>query len=166
ELVDQPETSLRALLNFLGEPYAPECLTPLRKRINSSNIPADFKLCSQGTDPALVEGAMRLYAKIETTAQPSEASPAAAKELEEVFNEQVQYVAALDSQYGKACSDYAKANARAERLAMELKHKRAFIQELRSSQRRHKLRRLFFGSHVGFALANLLDSAFSASCAD
>src|SRR6516162_5398728 len=53
ELVNRPEASLRALLNFLGEPYAPECLTPLREKINSSNVPADFKLGDSHSDPAV-----------------------------------------------------------------------------------------------------------------
>src|SRR5581483_6767023 len=44
ELVEQPQDSLRALLGFLGEPYAAECTLPLRKRINSSDVPADFQL--------------------------------------------------------------------------------------------------------------------------
>src|SRR6516164_1670089 len=46
DLIDQPEASLRSVLSFLGEPFAAGCLTPLEKRINSSNVPAGFKLGS------------------------------------------------------------------------------------------------------------------------
>src|SRR5438309_5263201 len=34
DLVDTPEAALRSLFNFLSEPFAAECLTPLEKRIN------------------------------------------------------------------------------------------------------------------------------------
>jgi hypothetical protein len=108
ELVDQPERSLRSLLNFLGEPYAAECLAPLEKRINSSNVPADFKLGDSETDPAVVERAMQLCKQIEEASQPTEASPAAADKIEAAFKERVQYVATLDSQYEKAQSELAK----------------------------------------------------------
>ena len=96
ELIDQPETSLRSLLHFLGEPFAAECLGPLQKKMNSSNVPADFKLGSSHTDPAVVERAIRLNAEIEATPQPSEASAAAADKVEAAFCERVQYIATLE----------------------------------------------------------------------
>ena len=95
ELIDQPERSLRSLHNFLGEPYAAKCLAPLEKRINSSNVPADFKLGQPDTDPAIVERAMQLSMEIETTSQPREASSAAVDKIEAAFKERVQYVAAV-----------------------------------------------------------------------
>ena len=58
--------SLRALVGFLGEPYAPQCLIPLQKRINSSNVPTDFRLGEPDTDPLVIERATRLNAEIET----------------------------------------------------------------------------------------------------
>ena len=67
-----PMISLRALLGFLGEPYAPECLTSLQKRINSSDVPADFRLGERGTDPLRIERATRLNAESETNPQASE----------------------------------------------------------------------------------------------
>jgi hypothetical protein len=141
ELVNQPEASLRALLSFLGEPYAPECLIPLRKRINSSNVPTDFKLGEPGTDPLVIERAARLYAKIETTAQPSEISTIAIDEIEATFNAQINHRAILRS-------EYAKAYARAQRLANEIQRKRATIRTLQARRWRHKLRQFVFGQDV------------------
>ena len=43
DLVDNPESTLRSLLDFLGESYSAKCLEPLSQRINSSNVPEDFK---------------------------------------------------------------------------------------------------------------------------
>ena len=102
DFVDTPEFALRSLLNFLGEPYAAECLSPLTKRINSSNVPADFKIGDPGTDAAVVERATRLWAELVEAPQPSEASPAAVKELETAFAERVQHVANADSEYCRA----------------------------------------------------------------
>ena len=102
DLVDTPESALRSLLNFLDEPYFAECLAPLTKRINSSNVPADFKIGDPATDAAVVERATRLCAELFEAPQPSEASAAAVKELEAAFAERVQYVASVDSRYCRA----------------------------------------------------------------
>jgi hypothetical protein len=155
DLVNRPEATMEALLNFLGEPYATECLTPLEEKINSSNVPADFELGDPTSDPAIVNRALRLHAEIETTPQASEPSRAAANEMETAFYQQA---------HGRA-QRLAKAQARAERLAGEIKRKRAFIKELRASRWRHKLRRLLFGHRVILALATVFDPDSVTSCA-
>ena len=90
-LVENPESALRSLLDFLGEPYSAKCLEPLSERINSSNVPPDFKSDDPATDPAIVEEARRLSAGIEQTSQPTEHSPAAADELEAEFDARVKH---------------------------------------------------------------------------
>jgi Sulfotransferase family len=90
-LVENPESALRSLLDFLGEPYSAKCLEPLSERINSSNVPPDFKSDDPATDPAIVEEARRLSAEIEQTSQPTEHSSAAADELEAEFGARVKY---------------------------------------------------------------------------
>ena len=102
DLVDTPEVALRSLFNFLSEPFAAECLTPLEKRINSSNVPIDFEIDNSRTDPALLERTARLCTEIEKTPQPIEVSPAASDEIEAAFNERVKYVASLNSEYQRA----------------------------------------------------------------
>jgi hypothetical protein len=92
-LVENAESTLRSLLDFLGEPYSAKCLEPLSARINSSNVPADYKSDDPATDPAIVEGARRLSSEIEQTSQATEDSPAAADELEAEFNARVKYIA-------------------------------------------------------------------------
>jgi hypothetical protein len=84
-LVEDPESTIRSLLDFVGDPYSPKCLEPLAERINSSNVPPDFKSDDPATDPAIVEEARRLFAEIEQTAQPSKASRATADEMEAAF---------------------------------------------------------------------------------
>ena len=92
-LIEKPEATLRSLLDFLGEPYSAKCLEPLSERINSSNVPPDFKSDDPATDPAIVEETRRLSARIEQTTQPTEHSPAAADELDAEFAARVNHIA-------------------------------------------------------------------------
>jgi Sulfotransferase family len=92
-LVENPESTLRSLLDFLGEPYSAKCLEPLSERINSSNVPPDFRSEDPATDPAIVEEARRLSARIDETSQPNEHSPTAANELEAEFDARVKHIA-------------------------------------------------------------------------
>jgi len=86
-LVDDPESAIRSLLDFVGEPYSAKCLEPLAQRINSSNVPVDFKSEDPATDRKVVEAARRLCAEIQQTPQPAEGSPAVADQLEAAFQE-------------------------------------------------------------------------------
>ena len=101
-LIDNPEATIRSLLDFVSEPYSAKCLEPLAQRINSSNVPTDFKSGDPATDPEVVEAARQLSAEIEETPQASEHSPSAADELEAEFRERVRYVANLDHAYQQA----------------------------------------------------------------
>ena len=92
-LVENPESALRSLLDFLGEPYSAKCLEPLSQCINSSNVPPDFRSEDPATDPAIAEEARRLSFEIEQTCQPTEHSPAAADELEAEFGARAKYIA-------------------------------------------------------------------------
>jgi hypothetical protein len=93
DLTDNPESTMRSLLDFLKEPYTERCIEPLQLRINSSTVPADFRSDDPATDPVVVEQATRLSRELEQSLQPAEASPAAAAEMEAAFAERVQYVA-------------------------------------------------------------------------
>ena len=101
-LVENPESALRSLLDFLGEPYSAKCLEPLSQRINSSNVPDDFTSEDPATDPVIIEEAMRLSRDLQHGSQPAEASAAATADMEAAFDERVQYMATLDSQYQRA----------------------------------------------------------------
>ncbi len=84
-LVKEPELAIRSLLDFVGEPYSDKCLDPLGERINSSNVPPDFKSDEAATDPTIVEEARRLFAEIQETAQPSDGSLVHLADLESAF---------------------------------------------------------------------------------
>jgi phosphoglycolate phosphatase-like HAD superfamily hydrolase len=93
---------MRSLLTFLEENYTDKCLEPLKLRINSSSVSADLETNGAATDPVVVKEATQLSAKIEETAQPAEASSAAADEVEAAFRERVRYLASIDKAYQKA----------------------------------------------------------------
>ena len=94
DLIGNPESAIRSLLDFVGEPYSARCLEPLSHRINSSNVPPDFESDDPAIDPAITEEALRLSTEIERTPQLSEPSPAAADELEAEFDRRVKHIAA------------------------------------------------------------------------
>jgi hypothetical protein len=102
DLIEKPEPTMRSLLEFLGDPYAARCLEPLAERINTSNVPDDFKGDDTTIDPAVVEQATRLNRDLEETGQPAEASCAVVDEMETAFMRRTQYVATLESQYQRA----------------------------------------------------------------
>jgi hypothetical protein len=116
ELIDTPELTMRSLLDFLGEPFAAECLTPLQERINSSAGPAGFKIGDPQTDPKLIEQATRLYTQVEQTPQPRETSQIAAQEIEAAFAKRVQYMADLDRKHERARQEITSYVAELQRL--------------------------------------------------
>src|SRR2546430_1104520 len=102
DLIDNPESTMHSLLDFLSEPYAARCLEPLVQRINSSNVSDDFKTDDPASDPAVVEEATQLSRDLEGTAQPANASQSAADEMEAAFAQRTQYMATLENQYQRA----------------------------------------------------------------
>jgi hypothetical protein len=102
DLTDQPDATLRSLLEFLSEPYEEKCLAPLELRINSSAVPAEFKADGPHANAKLIEEAMQLSELLETTPQAREASRNAADEMQATFRERVWYMATLDSAYQRS----------------------------------------------------------------
>jgi hypothetical protein len=90
-LVEAPESAMRSLLHFVGEPYSAKCLEPLSERINSSNVPADFDPRDPATDPVIVEQARELSDLLQNAPQLPEASTDIAKKFETEFNQRVEY---------------------------------------------------------------------------
>jgi hypothetical protein len=76
---------MQSLLSFVGEPYSATCLEPLGERINSSNVPVDFKSADPATNRAIVDDARQLSIEMQQTAQPAEPSAVAADEMEAAF---------------------------------------------------------------------------------
>jgi hypothetical protein len=102
DIIDQPEIAMRSLLDFLGEPYAAQCLEPLAQRINSANVPVDFDASDPATDPVTVERAKELSDYLQNLPQAREASPKVAEKLEAEFNQQVRYFHDLGAKYSEA----------------------------------------------------------------
>jgi hypothetical protein len=101
-LLENPESVVRSLLEFVGELYCARCLEPLSKRINSSNVPADFVAEGPATDPRVVEEATTLYGELQKTSLPTKPFSAAADEMEAAFNRKVQHMVTMDDQLRNA----------------------------------------------------------------
>jgi len=96
DLITNPESTIRSLLDRLEEPYSAKCLEPLADRINSSNVPADFKTNDPATNPAIIEKAMRLCATVSEAPQADRPSQEAANEMEAAFRERVHQTPSVD----------------------------------------------------------------------
>lgn len=101
DLISEPKSTMRSLLAFLGEPYSARCLEPLELRINSSNVTADFEIYSGAASAVIVEQATRLCAEVGNSVPPLESSPAAADEIEAVFQQRVSCMASTLPPLGK-----------------------------------------------------------------
>src|SRR5438034_2687513 len=119
DFTGQPEPAMRSLLDFLGEPYAAECLEPLPERINIANVPVDFNASDAETDPAIVEQAKQLSDELQNSPQ-REASVSVAKKLETEFNQQVEYFGSFETKYGEAQNLIAKLQRECESLNSSL----------------------------------------------
>ena len=93
DLIEQPEPTMRSLLDFIEEPYTEKCLEPLELRINSSIVPPDFEINDAALSPTLVEETTQLSTEVERTAQPADTSPRAADEMQASFRELVSHLA-------------------------------------------------------------------------
>jgi hypothetical protein len=102
DLIDQPESAIRSLLQFLSERYTRECLEPLAQRINSANVPADFNARDSATDPSIVKRARELSDQLQNSPQPREISDELAKKMEMEFDNQVEYYRDLRTRYSEA----------------------------------------------------------------
>jgi hypothetical protein len=100
--VQDPESVIHSLLEFVGESYCARCLEQLSKRINSSNVPADFVAEDPATNPRIVEEAVNLSRELKKTSQPIEPSSTAAAEMEAAFDRRVQHMATVDDQLRNA----------------------------------------------------------------
>jgi hypothetical protein len=88
DLISNPGADAARDTGFSGEPYAAGCVSPLQKRINSSNAPSDFQLSDAAIDQSLAEKARKLSAALEQTPQRDEAFPEVAEMMEAGFNQQ------------------------------------------------------------------------------
>ncbi len=130
-LIDNPEAAIRSLLDFVGEPYSAKCLEPLAQRINSSNVPPDFKCDDPATDPKVVDAARRLYVELQKTSQPAEGSPAVADELEAAFQEPYLRATRLEKELSDQIAKVEHYAAEVERYKLQLsRQEQHYIDEI------------------------------------
>jgi hypothetical protein len=137
ELVQEREKSIRRILDFIREPFAPACLEPLGKRINSSRLAGDAIEKDSTADPAVVQEARDFWNALRNAQPPKAASQEVAARLEEQFERRVDFVYELAGSYRQAKEVYKKLNEEfaertewALRLEQEVAQKSAQILNL------------------------------------
>jgi len=94
DLVQDPESTLRLCLNFLGESFHDDCLLPLKKKINSSKVPRSYEPSQVKAGVPTLRQALELdeeLARSRTTIFPGDLK--LVDELEAKFLDQVRYTA-------------------------------------------------------------------------
>lgn len=100
DLVKQPASAMRSVLEFLDEPFMIECIGPLLHRINSSNVPLDYSASECETNAIVVNQALQLSEKMQQPFIAEKPSARALAEFEATFEKRATYVAQLDAEYG------------------------------------------------------------------
>jgi hypothetical protein len=81
---DEPEALFREVCDFLGEPFAPECLLPLQRKVNSSEVESrrEGNLESLRQDP-IFQNAQDVYATVRAQPASERADEASLQILEQ-----------------------------------------------------------------------------------
>lgn len=101
ELTAHPEKVLRSALEFVGETFCSACLEPLAKRINSSRVPIEAAESGPAADPVVLREARELWNHFRETPPPVAPSRGVASQLNEAFEQRVDYIHDLDTEHNK-----------------------------------------------------------------
>ncbi len=101
DFVQEPETTMQQILDFLGEPAAAACIETLQKRINSSNVAAEELKRERATNSAKAAEAHGLWKSLRETALRAEPLAEAAAAMEEQFESRVAYIYELDAHFAR-----------------------------------------------------------------
>ncbi|MGH8092747.1 MAG: sulfotransferase [Chthoniobacterales bacterium] len=102
DLVEDPDKAMHRVLEFIGEPFACECLEPLVIRINSSSRRSDASEDQPWAESPESLQARELWATLRETPPPSSASSEIAALLEEKFQNQVSFSEKLEAEHLRA----------------------------------------------------------------
>jgi hypothetical protein len=101
-LIDHPESAIRSMLAFVGEPFSARCLEPLSCQINSSDVPPDFVAEAPATDRRIAEEATNLYAELQNAYALTDSSSVAGDEMAAEFDRRVKHLATVEDQLRNA----------------------------------------------------------------
>ncbi|HWP95044.1 MAG TPA: sulfotransferase [Gammaproteobacteria bacterium] len=88
DLIAEPEDTLKRCLGFVGEQWAPACLEPLQRKINSSSVEATTNGGEAGEISAVAREADDYFRGLIEMGQKRETDAEALAELERTFSEQ------------------------------------------------------------------------------
>jgi hypothetical protein len=124
DLVARPETVLRAVCDFLGEAFAPDCVTPLARRINSSFAQDQAVRVGMSKPLAAAERARQLLRQLEPAVGAARADALAS--FENSFATQIKFQTTVEAQLRAACEHNRElqASAAAAETACAAEHER------------------------------------------
>ncbi len=99
DLVAEAEHAVRGILDFLEEPFAPACLEPLGRRINSSFSEPAMSRAYPSERSAVIDAARRSSAEWLESRQPVNADPAARARWQAEFETSVVYAQGLEANW-------------------------------------------------------------------
>ena len=108
DLVHRSEWALRGVLEFLNEPFTESCTEPVARKINSSEVPVDFRAHDPKTDSGVIERALELSEQLQRPFDGYVPCPVARAEFEEGFSERIDFMIGLDNEYRSAQEKVAK----------------------------------------------------------
>ena len=104
-ITEQPEQTLRCILEFLGEPFDPVCLEPLPKRMNSSKVAPAMATENPTSTGAVISEARQYWQELQTSTAEAQQREAAIL-MEEQFEKRVDFIFGLEAEYAKAQRDH------------------------------------------------------------
>ena len=102
DMAAEGERTLREVLDFLGEPFAPVCLEPLKHRINSSFPGEAMPHAYPSERSPVIERARRASAEWLESRQPANTDPAARARWQAGFETAVVYAQGLETNWEAA----------------------------------------------------------------
>lgn len=102
DLVSDGERTMREILDFLAEPFAPACLEPLKRRINSSFTGDAMPRAYPGGQSEIIQQARRASAQWLASPQTAQADASARARWQAEFETSVLYAQGLESHWEAA----------------------------------------------------------------
>ncbi len=109
DVVEKPQPTMERILAHLGEPFSPNCVEPLMKKINSSEVEIARERTDEGDISDVSREARALSQELHEYSQPEKPSLEAAALLEEAFERRVDYDMALNEKLQEVSAAHAAA---------------------------------------------------------
>ena len=120
DLIGEPDKTLRTCLEFLNESYSAACLDPLKKKINSSNVPVDLHPQPNPDNVELIARARRVSVELLAGLPASNFDQLTGQSLDADFAERVEFYAQLEAERDGVIEKLVRIRGEKEQMAAAL----------------------------------------------